>query len=471
MGFNTSRRQLISNGTATRIHDLALGILREIGVEVRDAEALHTLRARGFRSNGSRLLVDPPVANGYVERMRGWIEQREPSPAPERPDSITLSVSSYALYVHDLPTGSILPMTTPRLIEMCKLVDSLAGEGVVNAPPGIPTEVAPELQPLAQYRIAANTARQGAAPVDPTSAATVNYLLDMADVMGRPVRGLPVYVPSPLRLGGESLSVVLACLDRLDEIWISSMPAAGATAPLQPFGALALATAEVLGAAILVHELTGKPAKFSINIFPLDLRFGSMVFGSPENLLFQMLCQDLNAFYGWQWRPAPDNIHVMAKRPDAQAAAEKAAIMALGASLGARHFSCAGTLSLDEIFSPEQLLLDCEVRDWVARCVRGVTLAQDEVDDWIAEIRAGLQRGFMGLDSTLDHYKEQVWYPQRFERRAVGPWMAEGQPHLAERLREEVQRRIAGHEFALDRDRHDALDRIYQAAAAAAHRG
>jgi hypothetical protein len=55
--------------------------------------------------------------------------------------------------------------------------------------------------------------------------------------------------------------------------------------------------------------------------------------------------------------------------------------MALGAFLGARHFSCAGTLSLDEIFSPVQLLVDCEMRDWVQRAIQGVWLGEEAVDD------------------------------------------------------------------------------------------
>jgi len=463
--FHVTREKLLSPDEAARIHALALRILDEIGIEVCDADALRTLETRGFRTARGRVFIDASVAEAYVDTMRGWIgPPAEHAPAPSGP--LTLSVSSYALHLHDLDTDSIVPMTLPRLTDMCKLVDTLAGQGVVNAPPGIPIEVHPDLQPLAQYLIAATTARQGASPVDPTSAHTVNALLDMAEVMERPIRGLPIYIPTPLRFGGESLDVVMACRDRLEEIWVSSMPSTGATAPLQPFGALALAAAETLGGAVLAHELTDKRAKFGVGLFPFDLRAGAMVFGSPENMLFHLLCQDFSTFYGWDWSPAPTNIHVMAKRPDAQAAAEKAAIMALGAALGARHFSCAGILSLDEIFSPEQLLLDCEIRDWVARSVQGVALGEGDVNDWLAEIRAGVQRGFMGLDSTLDHYKEQMWYPRRFERRAIGPWLEEGQPHLAKRLRAEVRARIARHDFELDHARRAALERIYRAAEA-----
>jgi trimethylamine:corrinoid methyltransferase-like protein len=325
-------------------------------------------------------------------------------------------------------------------------------------------DVHPDLQSLAQYRIAALYARQGATPVDPTSAKTVNHLLDIAEVMGRPMRGLPVYVPTPLRLGGESLDVVLACADRLSHIGVSSMPSTGASAPLHPFGALALAAAEVIGGAIAVRLLTGKPTTFHVGIYPFDLRAGAMVFGSPENMLFHMLCADLSCFYGWPRHPEPSNIHVMSKRPDAQSAAEKAAIMTLGAFMGARHFSCAGTLSLDEIFSPEQLLLDCEIRDWAQRAIGGMLIGEDAVDDWLAEIEAGLQGGYMALDSTLDHYREHTWYPNRFERRAIGPWLVDGQPRLSDRLRTEVRRRIAKHDFELDAERRREVERIYRRA-------
>jgi trimethylamine:corrinoid methyltransferase-like protein len=213
-----------------------------------------------------------------------------------------------------------------------------------------------------------------------------------------------------------------------------------------------------------VHLLTGKPTTFHVGIFPFDLRTGAMVFGSPENMLFQMLCNDISRFYGWPGHPGPDNIHVMSKLPDAQSAAEKASIMALGAFLGVRHFSCAGTLSLDEIFSPEQLLLDCEIRDWAQRAIEGVWMGEDVVDDWLAEIQAGLRGGYMALDNTLYHYWQHTWYPQRFERGAIGPWLVNGQPRLCDRLRTEVRRRIAQHDFELDADRRREVERIYQAA-------
>ncbi len=181
MPFRVTREPLLSLDESARIHALAKRILAEIGLEVCDAGALASLHHRGFRVQGDRIFPGPEVVDAYVEMMRGWLAASRPGlrdSEPQRDVQLTLSVSSYSLYVHDIDTDAVVPYTSSRLAQMCKLVDSFAEEGVVNAPPGTPTEVHPDLQPLAQYRIAANMVRQGATPVDPTSPKTVMHLLD-----------------------------------------------------------------------------------------------------------------------------------------------------------------------------------------------------------------------------------------------------------------------------------------------------
>ena len=467
--LRAQRGDLIGAGQAEKIHELAKRILAEIGLEVLDAEHREKLRAAGLTLRGDRLMLEPRFVDEQVDEMRRTVSAWGGDAEREPGERLTMSVSSYSLYVQDLDSGEVVPATSARLVEMTRLIDTLAEDGVYGAPPGIPTEVHPDLQPLAQYLIAAQNARQGASPVDPTAPHTARFLLEMAGVMGEKMRHLPVYIPTPLRLGGESLAVVMACLDQLDSISVSSMPATGLSAPVQPFGALALAAAEVIGGMIAVKILTGKPVTCSANIFPGDLREGSMVFGSPGNMNFQMLCADFNRFYGWSGAREPANFHVMAKMPDGQSAAEKAAIMMLGAALGARHFSCAGTLSLDEIFSAEQLLLDCEIRDWVQKAARGVSLGEEECGDWLEEIRGGVERNFMDLDSTLDHYQVHTWYPRRFTRKAIGPWLEDGRPTLSHRLRQEAKARIARHNFELEPARRLELERIYRAAEKTVH--
>jgi len=465
--LQTRRDELITPEQSERIHATARRILAEIGLEVHEPAYQERLRAAGLRIQGDRLYIEPAEVDGFVAEHRRRLQSLQKEcqsnqPVDER--RLTLGISPYPLNVHDLRSGEVVPFTTERLIEMTRLVDSLTDQGVHGAPPGTPLDVPPDLQPIAQFRIAAIYARQGATAVDPTSPRTARFLFELSDVMGEPIRSLPVYMPTPLRLGGESLQVVLACLDRLEHISVSSMPAAGMSGPLQPFGSLALAAAETIGGAIAVQAMTGKPVLFFPAIFPADLRTGAMVFGSPENMLYHMLTADFNRFYGYPDGYAPENIHVLAKLPDGQSAAERAAILMTGAALGARHFMCAGVLSLDEIFSAEQLLLDCEIRDWAQHAIQGVWLGEEVVDDWVEEVRAGLMQGYMKLDSTLDHYRQQTWYPRWFDRGKIGQWINQDRPSLSPRLRAEALRRIAAHTYELDGERRREIDRIYQSA-------
>jgi len=53
---------------------------------------------------------------------------------------------------------------------------------------------------------------------------------------------------------------------------------------------------------------------------------------------------------------------------------------------------------------------------------------------------------------------------RQFQRGAIGPWLAAGQPRLSDRLRDEVRRRIAAHDFELDAARRREIERIYQSA-------
>ncbi len=165
-----------------------------------------------------------------------------------------------------------------------------------------------------------------------------------------------------------------------------------------------------MGGLVTLRLLTGKPVTFHVDIFPFDLRRrqpGLRLAGEsalPDALRrFQPLLRLARG-------PGTGNTHVMSKTPDSQAAADKAAIMAWGASLGQRHFGAAGTLSLDEIFSAEQLLVDIEIRDWLQAAIQGPWLGEEVVDDWLAEIRAA-SRTFVGLDSTLDHYRPRPGIP------------------------------------------------------------
>jgi trimethylamine:corrinoid methyltransferase-like protein len=462
-----TRQPLIAPGQVERIHAVALRVLREIGLQVLRPDLLQRLRDHGFRTRGDRVIFEPATIEAHVDEMRCCLAERrqetktaDAERSPSSADTIILQSSTYPLNVFDLESGRAVPYTTERLIAMCKLIDSMADEAVDGTPPGIPVDQPPVLQQLVQFQIAALYARQRPIWIEPSSSRTIHALLDMAEAVGCPMDDLAVYLPSPLRLGGETLEIVLASLPRLSRLHVSSMPTVGATAPVHPFGALATAAAELMGGMVALRALTDKPVTFRVAIWPFDLRAGSLVFGAPETFLFQLLLNDLNRFYGHSEPGTFGNALGMAPYPGPQAAAERATILMAGAGLGWRRFLGAGTLGLDEVFSAAQLLIDVEIRNWVERALRGASLGEQAVSDWVAEIRAGVEDGFMTLDSTLDGYLDHVWYPRYFRRAPSGSWLAQEQPDVLPELRADARRRIAAHDYEPPPDQRRAIERI-----------
>jgi trimethylamine:corrinoid methyltransferase-like protein len=227
-----------------------------------------------------------------------------------------------------------------------------------------------------------------------------------------------------------------------------------------------MATAEVIGSAMIIQEITGLKTYWSVRICPFDMRELAMSLGSPEDFLFQLANAEINAFFhGTKWRQFSGSTHTSAKLPGAQASAEKSSLMTIGASLGARRFSGAGTLSLDEVFSAEQLVIDCDIKDHIQRLVMGLDVDCNP-DLCVEEVALGLDRGFVGLESTLENYKELYWHPQLFERSFLPKWIGDGCPNIRQKACKMVNELIEKHDFRLETDIQTEIDKIYARAEA-----
>lgn len=454
----------LSAGQLQRIEDTALRILEELGLAVLDEALWNKLKQRGLETRGERVCLQREDVLEFLDAERRANGNRfSVQPEPDQPASsrITLHPSPYPQHVHNLDTDRIVPFTTERLIEATKLVDALSSRGLAGGAPGCPTDVPGALQPVVQYWVAATYSRHGRWPVDGKNEATVPYIMEMAEALGHPVQALPVYVFSPLTLRGESLRCVLKFRDKLSWIHVSNMASLGCTAPVNVGDAFALLAAEVVGAAILLREVVQLPVRWGIRLCPMDLRTLCMSLGSPEDLLLHILNSQVNAFlHGTRWHPAVDGLHSNAKLPGAQACAEKASAMILGALLGQRGFGGAGTLSLDEVFSPEQLVYDLEIKAHVERLVRGMH-GDCDLDRCLRDVAAGIQRGgFVGLETTVNAYPDQYWHPELFERDFLSSWHGRGAQTIRDRARAMVRTLVGRHDYHLEPDCQKALDQI-----------
>jgi trimethylamine--corrinoid protein Co-methyltransferase len=451
---------LLSQDDLLSIHGAAVALLDQVGLRVDDDRVVDRLAGRrGVRLEGGRLRLAPELVESHTEALRA----AHSSAGSKTPASrIRLSAGCCASHIVDSDTLGVRPVVFADLVYAARLIDSLRDEAISGAVPGFPQDIAPDLRALAEYMIGSKHIRTGGGFVAPCSIAALEFIREMHRAMEQPF-SLPLYVISPLRIAGDSLDAILHFGDHLTHVSVSSMPVMGVTAPVEFVGAFVQAIAEALGGSLVVGMLLPDvPVSIDIMAYCADMARGTIVYGSPEQNLCDMLRMPINAFYG-NGQVSTRSIRTTAQRPGVQACAEKAASAACGALAGSRRFSGAGMLSVDEIWSPEQLVIDREIADYAQRLVSGVSFGDPmQSVELIAE---GASTGeYLSHRNTLDSFRGVYWNPRMFRHAMLQEWQARGEREAWQEARSIIRQRLAAPGYELERGKSRELDRIYERA-------
>jgi trimethylamine:corrinoid methyltransferase-like protein len=170
----------------------------------------------------------------------------------------------------------------------------------------------------------------------------------------------------------------------------------------------------------------------------------------------------LNAFYGIPL--VAKSLLTTSKQPDAHAAAEKSAHTLAAALMGARIFTCAGLLAVDEIYSAEQLVIDYEIVQHVRRVCQGFEFGDETLAIQTIQEVGPAPANFLEHPTTLANFRAATWDPDLFVHTTMRQWQARGQPDVVRQARHIAKKRIAEHAYTLDADKRRDLEAIYQRA-------
>lgn len=382
------------------------------------------------------------------------------------PERLTVSGGAHANHLVDLQ-GDLRPLTLADVNWAARLAGALAGSGVNAYAPGIPQDVPAPLQGLAQL-IAGAKNKPGQAIYAPHYPAAQPFLKECHEILGQ-AHGAGIHVVSPLRFEGQEVEEALALRRQSPDasIGVGSMPIVGVNTPATALAGAVTALAEVVGGALLMVQSGTPPGHLgmSINLYPFDMRHGCFIYGTPANLLLSRVERELNRYLGTEI-PAK-TFSVMAQRPGAQSCALKGLGTGLMAAEGRRLFSAAGSLSLDEVYSPVQLLFDREILGYVQRTQEMLEQSLDDSLLLVDEIIADTTGNFTAADSTLQHFRTLQWDSQIFPTRMLQQWREVGEPCAHDLAVAEIGRLLAGYEYELPVEQARALDEVYARATAA----
>jgi len=333
--------------------------------------------------------------------------------------------------------------TTADSLRLADFLDTVDGTGCPGAPTEVPPILAPLLMRLLCWRFAERS-RSNCGEVWDTRLCP--FVKEMGEVAAGLEGGEPgdwaqlaVEMISPLRFGAEEGKQYVYFWENGLPRGVGNMLSAGVSAPATLAGAVALQLAEMLFLNILRAAFAGGrevatgilhgslPTPHSLGFGPsvsvLDMKHCMYPYGRPEIALTHLALGQLARHYRANF--GSNSFSGDAKVPGSEAGMQKAFSTIAGIIAGTRTLGAMGLLSVDEIFSMDQLVIDGEFASALKRLARGFEVTEETIAyDVLAEVAPG--GIFTDHIHTVTHFRSEHWQPQLFSREMLGTWLREG---------------------------------------------
>ena len=400
------------------IHEAMVCILSRTGCLVENEEILQALEGYGAKVNRQERRARFPAPT--IERFLHESEPAEPRCSPQVSCGVGIYQGSYL----SPNTGEHVPFTAKTLadyIKLARLLRHVDGVGMLNCPVSAASPTEPMEARLFAWKHGAG-AGTGIQRLD-----LCPYLLEMCEIKaqadGKRLQDVfsgAVYMLSPLRIPEQEAGQMMYFKERGLRVSLSNQITIGGTGPVTIAGSLALNLAEkiVIGT---IHRVLYGARRWSVGggSAPLDMRTMIQPYGRPEMLLSNLANMQLARHYRVHGGAHCGNSD--AKAPSCEASMQKVlsampCILAGGGNIGA------GLLSIDELFSPIQMILDNELAGALRRVVRGFevnadTLATDVID------QVGPGGFFTASEHSAAHFRNELWEPEIWSRESLQTWL------------------------------------------------
>jgi trimethylamine--corrinoid protein Co-methyltransferase len=261
-----------------------------------------------------------------------------------------------------------------------------------------------------------------------------------------PIFTIVVCLPSPLEHDPGGTEALIEASKAAVPMMVDSGPLSGANSPATLAGTLVLNVAELLSAVVLTRLVNPRsPLVLTSWARSIDMKTGSVVFGSPEFGLLHACIAQMGKFYDIP--TGGGGLLSDSKVLDAQNGYEKMLTGVLPALSGLNMVTGMGLSASESIACFEQLVMDNEVAGMIKRAKRGVDFSREALAvDLIKEVR--FEGNFLKEKHTLEHFQTDHWIPTLSDRDAPDGWVRNGSPDLRKKAKEIAVQILKSHQPA-----------------------
>jgi trimethylamine---corrinoid protein Co-methyltransferase len=412
--------ELLSGEEVNAIHEQAMTILEEIGIDFLHDRAREVFRSAGMRIEENRVRFDRAFVLEHVAKTPALFELQARNPAR----SVMLGGNNVVTapvygppFITDLERGrrGATIEDFNNFDKMAQAIDQIHCAGG--------TTVEPEDLPLGSRHLdmVYSHLRWTDKPFMGSVIASENArdTIEMASIVfgGRDkIEQTPavislINVNSPLRYDDRMLGALLEYTDARQPVIVTPFLMAGAMSPMGLAGSVAQQTAEALAGIALVQLIRpGTPSVYGSFLTNTDMQSGSPAFGTPESAMGILASAQMARHYNLPFRGG--GAMTSSKSPDAQAAYESMMCM-WPTILGGVNFilHAAGWLESALLASYEKFIIDVEqlrMFEWMLQ--RGLPVDEEGLAmDALREVGPGGH--FLGSEHTLRNYRTGFYRP------------------------------------------------------------
>jgi trimethylamine--corrinoid protein Co-methyltransferase len=426
------------------IHDGAMRILEEIGIEFLNEEALGLFRQAGCTVEGTNVRMGRDWVMEMVARA-----PREFTITPRNPERTLPIGGPHLLFGNvssppnywDLEIGRKVPGTRSYCANLFRLTQHFNCIHFAGGYPVEPVDVHPSVRHL-EVLFDKLTLTDKVCHAYSLGRERVEDAMEMVRLAGgytkeafeaTPRMYTNINSTSPLKHDQPMIDGCLRMIRRGQAVIVTPFTLAGAMAPVTMAGAVTLSIAEALSAIALFQWVRpGAPCVIGTFTSNVDMKTGAPAFGTPEYMRATQMTGQLARFYGLPLRASGT---CAANVPDAQAMWETCNSLWSAVQSGTNMvYHAAGWLEGGLIASPEKFVMDCEVLQMIQRYMEPAvwdTSPESIALDAIREV--GSSGHYFGIQHTQDRYESAFYAPFVSDWRNWEAFEAAGAVWTAER--------------------------------------
>ncbi len=431
----------LTDESVQAIHNGAMCILEEIGIEILSQEAIGIFRKAGCIIDGENVRVGRDLVMEQLKTVPSKITL-----TPRNPDRKIMVGGNHMVFgaVSSPPNCSDLdrgrrPGTRESLRDLLKLTQYF---NCIHFSGGYPVEPL-DLHPSTRHldglydkltltdKLAFTYCLGKKRVEDSMEMIRIAANLSEESFSASPRMFTTINSTSPLKHDVHMLNGAMKLAENGQMVIVTPFTLAGAMAPITMAGAVTLSMAEALAAIVLLQLVKpGSPVVLGTFTSNVDIRSGSPAFGTPEYMRATQMSGQMARFYGLPLRASNA---CAANTPDSQSAWES--IFSLWAAVSSQVnfvYHAAGWLEGGLCASYEKFVMDCETLQQLMVYMKPISVTEEDIA-FNAVKEVGPHGNFFDCAHTMERYENAFYAPFLSNWSNFENWQESGAKQTPER--------------------------------------